>query len=220
MRRLMKQACCALVLWALCLASAAAPPAAEYRVVTEESELRILVFSAGALGALGHNHVISSRAISGTVRVGETPEASAIELSLPVERLAVDEPKARSAAGAAFEGQVDDEDRQGTRANMLGSALLDAERYPEVRIVSKSISGEFPNITVHARIDVKGSPHDVDLPVSVAFHGDRLIALGRKRISHSELGLSPITAGFGTVRVAEDMIFRYRVVAEKAMDRP
>jgi polyisoprenoid-binding protein YceI len=220
MRKGAKQACCILVPWALLAAAAAAPQVAEYRVVTNESELRILVFRAGALGALGHNHVVSSQAISGTVRVGDTPRSSALELSLPLDSLAVDEPKVRSAAGSAFEGQVDDADRRGTRVNMLGSALLDAERYPEVRVVSESISGEFPNITLHARIDIKGSPHEVDLPLSVAFHGDRLIAVGRAEISHSELGLSPFTAGLGTLRVAEHMIFRYRVIGEKTMDHP
>ena len=212
--------CCALLLWTLCPPpGAAADPVAEYRVVSDESEFRVLVFSAGALGRLGHNHVISSKALEGRVQVGESPYDSTLELSVPIDSLVVDPPEARAAAGRGFETEVDDADRQGTRENMLGRKLLQAERYPEVRIVSESISGEFPRMTVQARIEVKGSPHVVELPVSVAFHGDRLIAVGRTKISHAELGLDPFTAGFGTLRVANEMIFRYRVVAEKVGER-
>ena len=212
-----KRYCCALLLWMLGLAPgiASAGPAAEYRVVSDESELRVLIFSAGALGALGHNHAISSTALEGRVRVGESASDSGFELSLPVESLVVDPPEARAAAGPGFEGEVDEADRQGTRENMLGNRVLAAARYPEVRIVSQSISGEFPRMTVHARIGIKGAPHTVELPVSVAFHGDRLIAVGRTKISHAELGLEPFSAGLGTLRVAKDMVFRYRIVAEQ-----
>ena len=209
--------CRALLLWMLCLSPgvSAAGPAAEYRVVSGESELRVLIFSAGALGALGHNHVISSRELEGRVRVGESASDSGFELSLSVESLVVDPPEARAAAGPGFEGEVEEADRQGTRENMLGDGLLEAARYPEVRIVSEAISGEFARMTVQARIQIKDSAHTVELPVSAAFHDDRLIAIGRTEISHAELGLKPFSAGFGTLRVAEDMILRYRIVAEK-----
>lgn len=213
--------CCALLLWTLCPPPgvATAVQAAEYRVVSDESELRVLVFSAGALGALGHNHVISSKALEGRVRVGESAPGSAFELLMPVGSLVVDPPEARAAAGRGFDGEVDEADRQGTRDNMLGGKLLEAGRYPEVRIVSESISGTFARMSVQARIEIKGSPHVLALPVSVAFHGDRLIAVGRAKISHAELGLDPVSAGFGTLRVARDMIFRYRIVAEQVGER-
>lgn len=212
---------CTLALWTVCAAAGVAAdepggPAGEYRVVSDESELRVLIFSAGALGALGHNHVISAQALEGSVHVGASPSDSRVELSLPVEGLVVDAPDARAAAGPAFEGEVDEGDRRGTRENMLGDELLEAARYPQVRMTSVSISGEFSQMTVRVRIEIKGSPHEVELPVSVAFSGDRLFANGRGEISHAELGLEPFNAGFGTLRVAGDMVFRYRIVAEKA----
>lgn len=211
---------CALILAALCTAAgaAAAGPdetAGDYRILGDESELRILVFSAGALGALGHNHVISSHALDGNVHVGPSPADSRFELSLPVASLVVDEPEARAAAGPAFEGEVGEEDRQGTRGNMLGDKLLDAARYPEVRILSASISGEFPRMTVHAQVEIKGSSHEVLLPASVAFYGDRLVAIGRAKVAHAELGLKPFSAALGTLRVADEIAFRYRIVARK-----
>lgn len=215
-----KRIACALILSAVCAAAGAAAadaggPAGDYRVVSSESEVRVLIFSAGALGALGHNHVITSHALEGSVHVGASPADSRVELSLPVESLVVDAPEARAAAGPAFEGEVGEEDRRGTRENMLGDELLKAARYPEVRIVSESIAGEFSRMTLQARVEIKGSAHEVELPVSAAFSGDRLIAIGRTEISHADLGLEPFSAGFGALRVAEDMIFRYRIVAER-----
>ncbi|HZD52734.1 MAG TPA: hypothetical protein VE175_06775, partial [Woeseiaceae bacterium] len=74
----------------------------QYRVVGGESEVNILVFRAGSLGRFGHNHVVTARQITGCVTVGETAADSSLELSLPVEELAVDDPESRAAAGSAF----------------------------------------------------------------------------------------------------------------------
>ncbi|MGH8193308.1 MAG: YceI family protein [Woeseiaceae bacterium] len=190
-----------------------ADDAVRYRVVAGESELAVLVFRAGALGRFAHNHVISSNGITGTVLVGDTPADSSLDLTLNVDSLEVDDPEARADAGSVFEGTVDEKDIEGTRGNMLSDKLLDADRYKEIRIVSSGISGEFSDMTVDAQITIKGEQHNVELPVNAIVYGDRIVATGRTDISHSELGLSPFTAGFGTLSVAEDMTFRYRIVA-------
>jgi hypothetical protein len=210
------EACCMLLLWAPWSGGApAAEDRAAYRVVADESELEILVFRAGALAGLGHNHIITSHGLTGSVLVGASPADSAVELSMPVASLMVDEPDARAAAGSAFEGEVSDGDREGTRRNMLGKKVLDAERHDRLRVVSNGAFGEFQDMTVHAEIEIRGTRHEVDLPVSASFHGDRLIAVGRTDIAHSELGLRPFTAGLGTLRVAEEITLRYRIVATR-----
>lgn len=198
----------------------AAAEETRYRVVPEESVLEIFVFRAGALGRLGHNHVVTSRGLTGSVVVGEAPADSSVELSLPVRSLTVDDPEARVEAGAAFESDVSEEDREGTRKNMMGGRLLDAETYERVVIESQRIEGDdFSNVTISAEIDIKGEKHDVELPVSAVMYGDRLVATGMTDITHSELGLTPFRAGFGTLRVAEEMTFRYRIVAVEEPQR-
>lgn len=204
--------CCGLTLL-LCGHASAAKDTTTYRVVAGESDLRVLVFRAGALGRLGHNHVITSNGVTGTVLVGESPANSSIDLTLAVDSLAVDDPEARAEAGSVFEGTVDREDIEGTRENMMSDKLLHAAEYNEVRIVSSGISGEFSDMTVHAQITIKGAQHEVELPVSAVMYDDRIVATGRTDISHSELGLSPFKAAFGALRVAEEMTFRYRIVA-------
>lgn len=185
----------------------------EYRVVPGESEVDILVFRAGALARLGHNHVITARNLNGRVSVGDTAAASSFELSLAVAGLTVDDPAARQEAGSAFTGEVAEGDRAGTRRNMLGTKLLDAGRYPEVRVRSTGITGDFGDMTVTAEIDIRDGRHVVELPVSAVLYGDRLVATGRATLVHSALELSPFTAGLGTLKTGDDLTFRYRIVA-------
>jgi hypothetical protein len=187
----------------------------DYRVVPGESDIRVLVFRAGALGRLGHNHVVTAKDVSGRVHVGQTPADSNFELTVPVQSLAVDAPEARSAEGSAFEGEPDADARAATRANMLGPKLLDGENYAAVHVRSTGISGSFDDMTVTAELEIRGERHTVELPVAARISGDRLVAAGSIRLTHAELGLEPFTAGFGTVRVADELTFRYSIVAEE-----
>lgn len=194
-------------------AAQGAGEAHDYRVVPGESDIRVLVFRAGALGRLGHNHVVTAGDVSGRVHLGQTPADSTFELTVPVESLVVDAPEARSAAGSAFEGEPDADDRAATRRNMLGPKLLDGEHYAEVHVRSRSISGSFDDMTITAEFGIRGERHTVELPVAARISGDRLVATGSTRLTHEQLGLEPFTAGFGTVRVADELTFRYSIVA-------
>lgn len=205
---------CLLSLLAAAQAAAQAPGVAhDYRIVPEESEIRVLVFRAGALGRFGHNHVVTAQNVSGRVHVGQTPAESTLELTVPVQALVVDAPEARSAAGSAFEGEPSEDDRDATRRNMLGPKLLDGERWPEVHVRSTGIQGSFDDMTVTAEFEIRGERHTIELPVATTFPGDRLVATGSTQLTHAELGLEPFSAGFGTVRVADELTFRYRIVA-------
>ncbi|MEX2126308.1 MAG: YceI family protein [Woeseia sp.] len=186
-----------------------------YQIVAGESELRILVFRSGSLAGLGHNHVISTTALSGTVVAADSPDDRSIDIRIPVDSLVVDDPAVRAEEGQAFSAEMSEKDVRGTRENMLGRKLLEAEEFDEIRVFSDRLSGELPALTIEAGITLKGSQYVVELPASVQETDDRLIATGRTEIAHSELGLSPFTAGFGTLRVGERMTFSYRIVARK-----
>ena len=49
----------------------ALPAPGTYPIDSSKSELRVLVYRAGALARLGHNHVLVNRAVSGTVQIAE-----------------------------------------------------------------------------------------------------------------------------------------------------
>lgn len=210
------RAACAVALLFGCLAAGSAAAETSYEIVAGESELRILVFRAGALARLGHNHVIWTSDISGTAVVGSSPGDSSVDLTVPVTSFVVDDPAVLEEEGSAFAGERSEDDVAGTRENMLGPDLLHAEEYDEVRIGTDSISGEFPQVTLNARIAVRGVEHPLALPVFVSLREGGLVASGSREVTHAELGLSPFEAAFGALRVAEDMIFRYRIVARES----
>ncbi len=195
----------------------AAEPASRYRVATDDSELRILVYRAGALAKLGHNHVVSSRDLSGEIVLGPSPEASSFNLEFPVATFEVDDADMRAEEGSEFSTTVDSQDSEGTRRNMLGPKLLDADSYSHIRIASSTISGEFPNVVITAVLTVKGSEHELLVPVSINSFDGGLIAIGRVRLGHKDIGLVPFQAGFGALRVADELLVKFRIVAKAGL---
>jgi CO/xanthine dehydrogenase Mo-binding subunit len=203
-----------LLLWILQLLACTDGIAAEqYRVLSGDSELRVLVFRAGALATLGHNHVISSNALAGTVLLADTPADGAFDLHLPVDSLVVDDPDVRAEEGSAFSVAVSEKDRAGTRRNMMGAKLLQGDRFADIRVTSQRISGSYPDVLIEAEVTIRGKKYIVELPVIVERYDDRVVVTGSKDISHSDLGLTPFTAAFGTMRVGDPMTFKYRIAA-------
>jgi len=115
--------------------------AVDYRVDAARSEVRVLVYRGGSLASLGHNHVVTDNALSGWVRTARAPKDAAFYLQLALADFVVDAPAARAQEGADFAEQVSDDARAGTRRNMLGAALLSAERFALIGIQSTAVQG-------------------------------------------------------------------------------
>ncbi len=186
-----------------------------YRVVPEHSELRVLVYREGALASLGHNHVISSHSLHGWIGLADTPAGSVLYLKLPVDSLEVDRPELRDAEGDDFPGHLDASAIDGTRANMLGEKLLNAVQYPVIEIRSRSVDGEFPDLTVRAAIAVRDHIALIDIPVHMRLEESRLIAEGVFDLSHSQLGLEPFSVMLGALAVRDVMHVKFRIAGQK-----
>jgi hypothetical protein len=103
------------------------------------SELRLLVYRAGVMAALGHDHVIVNRALEGWVSAGDSPSGPAFFLSIPTSGFVVDEAAARAEEGDDFSEEVGDDARAGTLHNMLSPAILDAQSHASITVRSISI---------------------------------------------------------------------------------
>jgi polyisoprenoid-binding protein YceI len=187
--------------------------AEEYRVSPDDSDLRVLVFRSGPLARLAHNHVVSSSAVAGTIVLGDSPSGSTFDLYVPVDSFVVDDPDIRAEEGQAFSAKVSAKDRAGTRRNMMGKKLLQADLFNDIRVVSQRISGDYPDVSVEAGITIRDEQHIVRLPALVERYDDRIQVTGSVAIAHSELGLRPFTAALGAMRVGEMMTVKYRIVA-------
>jgi polyisoprenoid-binding protein YceI len=202
-------------------AAAPAPPAhagVPYTVVPAESLLSIRVYRGGALAAAGHNHVIASHALAGSVYAADDPLQSSCEVQLPLDSLSVDERELRLQAGPDFPPDVPESAREGTRRNMLGPALLAAADYPQIVLTCVRLEALNPpqdgTLQAHLQALVRGTPHELQLPVHWERNDTRLVLSGEMTLKQSELGLKPFSAMLGALQVQDEMQVALRILAQ------
>lgn len=198
------------------LAAAPALPrqgATDYHVVRADSQLRLRVYRAGPLAALGHNHVISTSDIRGVVYVQPKLERSGFELHVPLKSFVIDKAALRAQEGRGFEAEPSVSAREGTRAHMLGSAVLDAAKYPVMTLRSLGMVGPpwYPRIAV--RVTLHGTSHDYVVPTALfhAPHG-RLVATGGLTLKQSDFGIKPFSILNGGLRVRDSVGVSFHLV--------
>lgn len=185
----------------------------EYKVDTRTSLLQIFVYRGGAMARLGHNHVIASRHLAGSVYLAEDPLATRFDIAFPVSELTVDEPGLREAAGPDFAANVPDSAREGTRGNLLSAALLDGANHADIRLRASDVRAAADGYDVGVDVLFKGSNYPLRVPVTLTRDGDALIASGEFRLRQTELGLKPFSVAMGTLVVLDDMRVRFRITA-------
>jgi polyisoprenoid-binding protein YceI len=201
------------------VAAPAAPTGAvRYRIDAGRSEVLVLVYRDGRMAALGHNHVVAVRELSGEIILVTDVTQSSWQLDFPVASLSVDEPQLRAAQGAEFQTKVDDAAIAGTRDHMLGPTLLDAARFPVIHLQSEQVGMEADGLRISTRIVVRDHSVQVDVPAALQRSPDELIASGEFDLTHAQLGLTPYSVALGALRVADRMHVRYRLVAQRETD--
>jgi hypothetical protein len=187
--------------------------AREYHVVPEESLLRIFVYRGGAMARLGHNHVIASHQLTGTVYVTEVGTQTRFDISFPVGDLTVDEPELREQAGPDFPPGVPQSARDGTHDNLLSEALLDAAHYPTIRLRATDVIEAADGYDMGVEISIKDQLRTVRVPVSVEHRDGTLVATGEFPLKQTDLGLKPYSFGMGALVVVDGMRVRFDVTA-------
>ena len=187
-----------------------------YSIVGGQSDIHVLVYKAGALGALGHNHVVSVGGLSGKVYLSQPRTNSRFEFNIAVNKLIIDAPRLRKQEGKGFTSKPTASDIKGTRKNMLSRKLLNGAKYPSIRV--KGTGGPQAGKTsgtLNVSVTILGRTKTLRLPISLSVKGDKLTASGSKRISHAQLGLKPFSALFGALKVGNQMDLKYRVTARR-----
>lgn len=196
----------------------AAPPVEGrvFRLDAAHSRLEVMVFRDGPMARMGHNHLLLATDFRGAVLLGDELADSRVDIALAVADLDVDPSAARKRAGAAFAAPVDDDAREGTRANLLGARVLDAAAHPLVHASATVAAGELPWLLLRLRLAVRGHVHEVTVPVQVTLDDGRLQAQGMLALEHAALGLEPFRALGGLLAVADPILLRFELVGEPA----
>lgn len=191
-------------------------PGRVYRIDESHSELRILVYRAGPLAHLGHNHVIINRSLHGVVNVAAAGSAFSVEV--PVGAFVVDDAQARSQEGPDFAAAVPDDAKSGTLRNMLSTALLDADEFPT--IIVKSAGAGVPgqpssgDVIVAMEMSVAGHESTIDVPLKLQSDSNHLSASGSLELRQSALGLTPYSLMLGALQVQDAMTIKFDIVAD------
>jgi len=188
----------------------------EYKVVAEESLLQLFVYRGGSMARLGHNHVIASHSLAGSVYAGDELTQARFDITFPVNELTVDEPALREQAGADFPPGVPQNARDGTRTNMLSEALLDGAKYPAIRLRATEVVAAGDYFDVDVEIALKDQVHHVRVPIRVQRKDGGIAASGEFPLKQSELGLKPFSAALGALLVVDEMRVRFDVSARDA----
>jgi hypothetical protein len=176
------------VLGVVCAAPAIGQPRA---IDTGRSVMTVHVYKAGLLSAFGHDHDISAPA-AGTVDVA----GRGVELHVEAAALRVQDAK------------VSDKDRAEIQATMLGSAVLDAVHYPEIRFRSTSAeSGGSGAWKVAGELTLHGETRAVSMDV----HEKEGHYAGTCRLDITNFGIKPFKAAGGAVRVKDTVEIEFDI---------
>src|SRR5450830_1976011 len=182
------------------------------QIAPQASLLTITVRRSGPLARLGHDHVIASHTLQGTV----APALGRTEFQVRLDELSVDEEGLRQTAGMTTTPSADA--IAGTRHNML-VRVLDAERYPWVSIEAR---GTGDKEVFEADITLHGVKRTVQLPVHIeqAADGRRLQASGSLLLKQSDFGIVPFAILGGAMAVQDQMELAFRITARQELSAP
>jgi YceI-like domain len=189
----------------------ALPLPGEYRIDSGNSELRLLVYRAGPLARLGHNHVMVNRAVSGHARIGDAISSTSFSLSMPVSAFSVDDAQSRSEEGEDFPGEIPEDAKEGTRRNMLSAAVLNAAQFPDITVTSAGLSGNLPTVTAAVEISAAGHASKISVPLTLQGDPQHLIATGSAEVRQTALGLAPYSLLGGALQVQDAMQLKFKV---------
>jgi hypothetical protein len=187
------------------------PAPGDYPIDSSSSELRLLVYRAGALSNLGHNHVMVNRAVTGRVQIGGSVSASSFSLKAAVNDFLVDDAQSRGEEGGDFPADIPEDAKAGTRRNMLSGAVLNASEFPDITVKSVSLTGTLEAPNADLEISVAGHTATISMPFSLQGDAHQAIAAGSTELRQSALGLTPYSLLNGALQVQDAMQLKFKI---------
>jgi hypothetical protein len=136
-----------------------------------------------------------------------------------VNALVVDEEALRAKEGPEFPPGVPQEAKDGTRRNMLGEALLNGDRYPEIVLQSENIQRVGDELQAQVRVIVRDQAYSLLVPVRYQVKDNELVVEGEMPLKQSDVGLMPFSLFGGALRVLDDIKVKFRIVARAESGR-
>lgn len=187
-----------------------------YDISTDESLVVVRVYRSGRLATMGHNHVLSTQVIQGTITLDQSMKSAQASARIPVDTFNVDDPALRLDAGPEFASVPSPSAISGTRRNLLGPSVLDAESHPYLSLsLSAPVDLAAEKASLPIAITLKDETRVVPTRVRYTYSRDRLSLSGELRLSQTEFGMTPFSVLGGALAVRDELEISYRVVATR-----
>lgn len=168
----------------------------------------------GLLGFLGHEHGVSATQwTANIVEKSHDPSSVNVEIVVEAAALVVDTPEARRMSGLDAGGSGAS-DRAEIQEKMLGSAVLDAKRYPQIRFKSSRAKATQSGVIIEGSFSLHGTTRLVSIPIEI--HPEKAGATrytGGFSFRMSDYGIEPPSSG-GVVNVKDEMEIRFELIGK------
>jgi polyisoprenoid-binding protein YceI len=196
MKRFVCTVVIALMLW-LPLSRLAAASSDAREVDGANSAMTVHVYKSGFLSAFGHNHEIQAPIQSGQVRESGSPS---VEIRVDARKLRVLDP------------EVSDSTKAQIQETMLGTQVLDADRFQEIRFQSTGVERKGPDHwIVHGNLALHGRDHPIAFEVTLKDARYR----GSAILKQTDFGITPVTVAGGTVKVKDEVKVEFDIALMK-----
>ena len=196
-----------LLVW---LASAAlGAQSGTYQIDQTATSVLIQVGKGGLFSFAAHDHEVAAPAVAGSIVLDQT-DVTKSKVSLDF-----------NAAALKVTGKGEPaEDVPEVQAAMLSDRVLDVRQYPTITFRSNRVSlvnkaADRLTLNVAGDLTLHGITRPVTTRVEVSLKNPSLTATGTARIRQTDFGMTPVTAGGGTVRVKDEVDVAFRVVARR-----
>lgn len=187
-----------------------------FRILSGDSEIRMLLYKKGALSGFAYSHVLVLKEMEGSIQI--QPEAltqSTWNVKAEVKSIIVDPPEYRKLEGGEFATEMSEDYIEEIREKMLSDEFMDAERFPQLEIQGVAVEGQLPNLQIKFKATVHGLTKEFQAPFQIQITGEKLRAVGQFQVKHTDFGITPLSIFFGSVRVEDEILIKVDLRARK-----
>jgi hypothetical protein len=178
----------------VCGLASAAPGSAEDRAIdTQRSTVTVRVFKSGLFRAFADDHIIQAPLMDGSLDDSATPH---VQIVIDARRMRVLDPGLSA------------KDRQAVQARMLGSEVLDVNRFQWISFHSVAIQRlDAGGWLVRGELDLHGQIHAILVNVFL----EKRHYKGSVTLRQSDFGIVPISIAGGTVKVKDEITIDFDI---------
>jgi len=179
-----------------------------YTIAPGESSFWVSVEKAGLLSGLAHDHEIGVKSFTGRVVV---PEAGAgggsLELDVNAQSLTV------------LDKKPSEEDKKKIYSSMHNE-VLESAKFQKITFKSASVSdvkpagGDSYGFTLNGDLTLHGVTKRIAVPVTASITPQQLRATGKYTLRQTDFGIKPYSAAGGTVKVKNEVVVHFDIVAK------